>query len=167
MKQVANSLLQLATLRGYTPVKREINVQRLFDDIRQTMYGPLSEKRVILTTNASITSIWWQEDLIKSLILNLCYNALKACPDVGGVIRLEAHENVLSVADNGCGIAPEDLPKLTEPFFRIDKARSRGHGGVGLGLTLVKQIAQAHGADISIKSVVGAGTIVRVTFTSS
>jgi len=169
MKQIANSLLQLATLRDYTPVMGEIPISRLFDDVSKTMYDSLYEKGVRLTTKINADTMWGQEDLIRSLLLNLCYNAVKAC-ERGGIIELSArddwHETTLSVRDNGHGISPENLPKLTEPFFRVDKARSREHGGVGLGLTLVKQIADVHGANLAVESALGVGTKISIVFPS-
>jgi len=161
MKQIANSLLQLATLRDYTPVMGEISIRQLFDDVGKIMYDSLYEKAVRITYKIGASSVWGQEDLIKSLLLNLCYNAAKAC-ERGGNIELGARENgpyiTLYVRDNGHGIAPENLPKITEPFYRIDKARSREHGGVGLGLTLCKQIADVHGAKFTVESALGVGT---------
>ena len=169
--QMSGSLLQLATLRNYSPVKEEISVAKLFDDVALTMKGPLHEKQARLQLKVGADVVSGQEDLIKSLLLNLCHNALKACEDRVGVIVLEAAivegSTVLSVADNGCGIAPESLPQLTKPFYRVDKSRSRHLGGVGLGLTLCKQIADVHGAKMVIESTVGVGTIVQVTFTTS
>jgi len=169
MKQIANSLLQLATLRDYTPVVEEIPIRRLFDDVGKTMYDSLLEKKVTLKCKIGTDSLWGQEDLIRSLLLNLCYNAVKAC-EKGGIIELSARENwdyiILSVKDNGHGIAPENLHKLTEPFFRVDKARSREAGGIGLGLTLCKQIADVHGAKLIVESALGVGTMVSVTFTT-
>jgi len=168
MKQIANSLLQLATLRDYTPVIREISINRLFDEVGKTMYDSLYEKGVRITYKIEAGAIWGQEDLIKSLLLNLCYNAVKACEAGRGIIELGAiqHEQgvALYVRDNGSGISPEHLPKLTEPFFRVDKARSREHGGVGLGLTLCKQIADVHGAKLAAESALGVGTQVIVDF---
>ena len=101
-------------------------------------------------------------------MLNLCYNAVKACGETGGFIELAATAHdwlvTLSVRDNGRGIAKENLPKLTEPFFRVDKARTREQGGVGLGLTLCKQIADVHGAKLTVDSALGVGTKVTVIF---
>ena len=171
MKQIANSLLQLATLRDYTPVMKEIPIRRLFDEVGKTMYDSLYEKRVRLTYKINAETLYGQEDLVKSLLLNLCYNAVKACKEKIGQIELGALAQgphiTLSVRDNGHGIAPENLPKLTEPFYRVDKARSREHGGVGLGLTLCKQIADVHGAKLSVESAIGVGTKVSITFTTS
>ena len=69
----------------------------------------------------------------------------------------------LAVVDTGIGIPSQDLPRLTERFFRVDKARSRELGGTGLGLAIVKHIVQAHGGRLAIESTLGQGTTVRVT----
>jgi two-component system phosphate regulon sensor histidine kinase PhoR len=66
------------------------------------------------------------------------------------------------VADTGAGIPEKDLPRLTERFYRVDKARSRDLGGTGLGLAIVKHIVQAHGGELKITSAVNKGTTVTV-----
>ena len=164
MKSIAESLLKLATLRNYTPVTTEIPVMRLFEEVTQTLKVPL------ICKSSDVDFLRGQEDLIKSLILNLCSNAIKAySPESIGDICLEAEKRgdkvVISITDKGCGIAAEDMSKITEPFYRADKARTRAHGGVGLGLTLCKQIAEVHGAAMHIESAIGVGTTVSITFT--
>jgi len=74
------------------------------------------------------------------------------------------HDGMVEVAveDTGVGIPAQDLPRLTERFFRVDKGRSRALGGTGLGLAIVKHIVQAHGGELGISSAVGRGTTVRV-----
>jgi two-component system phosphate regulon sensor histidine kinase PhoR len=69
---------------------------------------------------------------------------------------------VLSVSDEGVGIAANDLPRIFERFYRADRARSRELGGTGLGLSIVKHIAQLHGGRVEAESVVGQGTTIRV-----
>jgi len=68
------------------------------------------------------------------------------------------------VTDTGIGIPAHEIPRLTERFYRVDKARSRELGGTGLGLAIVKHIVQAHGGTLHIESAVGKGTTVRVRF---
>jgi two-component system phosphate regulon sensor histidine kinase PhoR len=68
----------------------------------------------------------------------------------------------IAVADTGTGIAEKDLPRLTERFYRVDKARSRELGGTGLGLAIVKHIVQAHSGELKIESALNKGTTVRV-----
>ncbi|MCL2368292.1 MAG: HAMP domain-containing histidine kinase [Oscillospiraceae bacterium] len=171
MGTIANSLLDLATLRDYVPKMEEISIPGLFEEIRQTLAGALREKGVSLHCNHGVEHLEGQADLIKALLLNLCKNALAACTPNGGVIWLDAVQEegqiILSVRDTGCGIPAERLSQVTEPFYRADQARSRGAGGAGLGLTLCKQIAEVHGAKLGIESQVGAGTRVSVVFTNS
>jgi two-component system phosphate regulon sensor histidine kinase PhoR len=68
----------------------------------------------------------------------------------------------IAVADTGAGIPEKDLPRLTERFYRVDKARSRELGGTGLGLAIVKHIVQGHGGELKIESALNQGTTVRV-----
>ena len=175
MKNIANSLLELATLRNYEPVKEEISVRELFDDVSQSLYKLLRESNVNLfcEVDSNVDKIIGQEDLIKSLLVNLCTNAFKSFTANRGVIKLEAVKHAgnvkLSITDNGCGIAEEDVHKILEPFFRVDKSRNREQsgGGIGLGLTLCKRIAEVHSTQMSIKSVLGKGTTVDIIFTTS
>jgi len=212
MKNIANSLLSLATLRHYVPVTVEISVSKLFSDIAQTMEQSLRENDVQLICTSGTEVVKGQEDLIKSLLLNLCNNALQACVcenlrsgflhqpvctaadgghelkyelddshdcppppshiDIGkGIIRLEAAEQsghvIITITDNGCGIPEESLPRITEPFYRVDKSRNRQYGGTGLGLTLCSKIAEVHHAQMVVTSAAGKGTTVRITFTTS
>jgi len=155
LEEIANSLLQLAMLRDYVPERREVPLQDLFEDIAQTIEG--------IEYESDVDTIAWQEDLLKSLLLNLCFNAAKAGATT---IRMAVNGGTLSVTDNGCGIPKDALAKVTEPFYRVDAARNRKHGGAGLGLSLCKRIAEAHNAEMSIKSKVGEGTSVHITFTT-
>jgi two-component system phosphate regulon sensor histidine kinase PhoR len=99
---------------------------------------------------------------------NLLDNAIKYTPE-GGTVRVQAawlpsgREIELVVTDTGCGIPAEDLPRVAERFYRVDKARSRELGGTGLGLAIVKHIVQAHGGTFRIESRVGVGTTVRIS----
>jgi len=171
MKNIANSLLELATLRDYVPIKGEIQVVKLFGDIAGTLESSLHSRGIELTYHSEVDIINAQEDLIRSLLLNLCTNALKACAPGEGVVRLEARDGtegvVISVTDNGEGIPKASLDKVTEPFYRLDRSRNREYGGTGIGLALCNQIAAAHGAKMVIESELGIGTTVEVIFTIS
>lgn len=99
--------------------------------------------------------------LIEQALVNLIDNAIKYS-DPGAEIDITVHkhelETIISVKDQGCGIASEHLDRLFERFYRVDKARSRKLGGTGLGLAIVKHIAQAHGGSVSIRSVINEGS---------
>jgi signal transduction histidine kinase len=105
--------------------------------------------------------------LLESLIINLLDNAIKASKK-GSSVRLAAilenERAVLEIRDFGKGMPPQHLEKLTEPFYRIDKARSRSEGGAGLGLSLCSQIAELHKAQLVFSSEEGKGTTVRIVF---
>jgi len=166
MQKIANSLLELATLRNYTPVKTEIGLRKLFEDVTRSIWQ--GHPGVKLESETEVKYLHAQEDLIRSLILNLCYNAIKACDPADTLITLMAHRYgnkiVISVADNGSGISPENLKKIAEPFFRVDNVRNRAGGGVGLGLAICKQIAESHGATLAIESELDEGTTVKIEF---
>jgi signal transduction histidine kinase len=105
--------------------------------------------------------------LLRRVIDNVLENAHKYSPDPTSVIALRASASSkgdgrvdFAVEDRGMGVAPEDLPRLFTPFFRADRSRTRGTGGVGLGLTLAKRIVDAHRGDIRVASAAGAGTTV-------
>jgi signal transduction histidine kinase len=101
------------------------------------------------------------EDLLLQLLLNLLDNAIKYT-EAGGEVSVgweESGQQVrLWVCDTGVGIADEHLPHLFDRFYRVDKARSRAQGGVGLGLAINGWIVQAHGGSISVESSVGKGS---------
>ena len=104
-------------------------------------------------------------DLLLDLLCNLVQNAVKAgAPDAPVTVRCQegADTVMLEVADRGCGIPAEELARVTEPFYMVDKSRARKQGGSGLGLALCKRIAAAHGSDLQIQSTPGQGTTVRV-----
>jgi len=171
MKNIANSLLELATLRDYVPIKKDIRVSKLFNDIAGTLESSLNASGVELTYSSDVDTVYAQEDLLRSLILNLCTNAIKACIHGDCIIRLEARKRVdgivISVADDGEGIPKESLHKVVEPFYRLDKSRNREYGGTGLGLALCHQIAAVHEAKMVIESEQGRGTTVEIIFTTS
>ena len=107
------------------------------------------------------------EDLLVDLLYNLVHNAQKAAPKDGMVhvlcTRAPGGGVLLCVRDTGCGIPKEELCRVTEPFYMVDKSRARKAGGSGMGLALCQKIAALHGAQLRIESQTGVGT--RVSFT--
>jgi len=105
-------------------------------------------------------------DRLAQILINLLDNAVKFTPQGGRVtVAAEAEDGAveLRVADTGEGIPSTDLPRITERFYRVDKARSRELGGTGLGLAIVKHLVQAHGGELRIESELNHGTTVRFT----
>jgi two-component system phosphate regulon sensor histidine kinase PhoR len=105
-------------------------------------------------------------DRLRQVLINLVENAIKYTPEGGRVVvrAAPAADGMVAVAveDTGIGIPAPDIPRLTERFFRVDKARSRALGGTGLGLAIVKHLVQAHGGSLAITSTLGSGTTVTV-----
>ena len=102
-------------------------------------------------------------DLFESLLINLIDNAVKAGKE-GDSILLEATEGGISVTDHGKGIPEEEISRVTEAFYMVDKSRSKKAGGIGLGLALCSQIAALHHGRLHIESKVGQGTRVSILF---
>jgi len=113
-------------------------------------------------------SIRADPDRLSQILVNLIDNAVKYTPSGGRIIfdaQSLAHDQIgLKVTDTGQGIPPDDLARVTERFYRVDKARARVEGGTGLGLAIVKHLVQLHGGTLRIESEVGKGTTVEVVF---
>jgi signal transduction histidine kinase len=108
--------------------------------------------------------------LLRRALDNLLDNAAKysAGPTpVGLGCRVAGGAAIIEVRDHGIGIDTADLPRLFTPFFRTDRSRARGTGGVGLGLALVKRIVEAHGGAVEVESVPEQGTTVRIMLPST
>ena len=121
---------------------------------------------VTLRTPTAAPTVRGDADLLLDLLCNLVQNAAKASAPGAPVLVLCAQAGdavTLTVADRGCGIPPELIPRVTEPFFMVDKSRARRQGGSGLGLALCQRIAAAHGSALRIESEPGRGTRVSVT----
>ncbi|MFC2004765.1 ATP-binding protein [Chloroflexota bacterium] len=107
---------------------------------------------------------------IEQVISNLLTNAIRHTPSGGSItvsIRSEEGGTVISVADSGEGIAPQDLPHVFERFYRSGSSRSRKEGGTGLGLSIVKQMVEAHGGKVWVESKMGEGSIFSILLPSS
>jgi two-component system, OmpR family, phosphate regulon sensor histidine kinase PhoR len=142
-------------------------VRPLVDSVLELVSAKARDGEVALHAEVSETvTVLADHDRLLQILINLADNAVKYTP-AGGAVTLRAHATPegrveLSVSDTGIGIPRADLPRITERFYRVDKARSRELGGTGLGLAIVKHLVLAHGGDLAIDSEEGRGTIVRV-----
>ena len=102
---------------------------------------------------------------LEQALINVISNAINYT-NKGGKVTLsvgaEGNDVFFKIADTGIGISQEDLPRVFERFFRVDKARSRAAGGTGLGLAIAKGYVEAHGGTINIESTVGVGTTINI-----
>ncbi|WP_269792970.1 cell wall metabolism sensor histidine kinase VicK [Streptococcus mitis] len=130
-----------------------------FDQIR----GQDEEKKYELVRDYPITSVWIEIDTDKmtQVIDNILNNAIKYSPDGGKVtvtMKTTDDQMILSISDQGLGIPKQDLPRIFDRFYRVDRARSRAQGGTGLGLSIAKEIIKQHNGFIWAKSIYGKGS---------
>jgi two-component system phosphate regulon sensor histidine kinase PhoR len=144
-------------------------VNPLLTDHVDTMRPIAAKKRIELELRPapSVTEVFCDADAMHQILTNLLDNAIKYTPDGGKVIvgALPLGEDWVEiyVQDTGIGIPKEELPRLFERFYRVDKARSRELGGTGLGLAIVKHLVRAQGGEIRVQSEINSGS--RFSFT--
>ena len=127
------------------------------------MRGPDEEKKYELVRDYPITSVWIEIDTDKmtQVIDNILNNAIKYSPDGGKItvtMKTTDDQMILSISDQGLGIPKQDLPRIFDRFYRVDRARSRAQGGTGLGLAITKEIVKQHEGFIWAKSEYGKGS---------
>ena len=127
------------------------------------MRGPDEEKKYELVRDYPITSVWIEIDTDKmtQVIDNILNNAIKYSPDGGKItvtMKTTDDQMILSISDQGLGIPKQDLPRIFDRFYRVDRARSRAQGGTGLGLAIAKEIIKQHNGFIWAKSIYGKGS---------
>jgi two-component system sensor histidine kinase VicK len=110
-------------------------------------------------------TIFFDKDGLEQIILNIAGNAVKYTPEHGNVwinAFKESKKIIISIKDDGIGIPEEDMSRIFDRFYRVDKARTREMGGTGLGLSIAKQIAEAHESQIVVDSEVQKGTEIKI-----
>jgi two-component system phosphate regulon sensor histidine kinase PhoR len=166
---LVNDLLSLARLESKEANLQlaEIRLRDFLEGITRDWAKRLAGKnlRLELQVPDDFPTVHADERRLEEVVHNLLDNAVKYSHQNGRIVLNAGapdQEVVLSVCDEGVGIAPSDLPRIFERFYRADRARSRELGGTGLGLSIVKHIAQLHGGRVEAESVVGQGTTIRV-----
>ena len=142
-----------------------VSMDRLCAEAARISLPAMHAKDLSLVTQAEEGVLRGDPALLQTLLQNLLDNARKAS-EPGAVVVLEGRETEegyrLSVSDQGRGIPEEELGKITEAFYMVDKSRSRAEGGAGLGLALCREIAELHGGVLRFESQLGLGTKVTV-----
>lgn len=135
------------------------------DDFRPRAEG--KELRLTLEVDPDTPLLWLDQTRIRQIVGNLLENALLHTPEGGGIGVMAGPAAgggvAVSIRDSGPGIPAADLPYIFDRFYRVDPSRARASGGVGLGLTIARQLARAHGGDLVAASPAGAGTVFTLT----
>ena len=165
LKRLINDILSITKLEsGNSKLRVErVRLDKMASDICDMLEFQASEKNVTIykPSNAVPSHIMANPDSAEQMLINLIENAVKYNKE-GGIVRVNIYNQgskvALSIADTGIGIAKEDIPKLFERFYRVDKGRSRSMGGTGLGLAIVKYLLRTMGGTIEVHSTLGEGT---------
>lgn len=164
IERLSQKMMRLIVLRQNGELTlRPMSVPKLLEGVAASCAEQVRQRGLTLTVTCEKDVFPMEADLLTSLLLNLIDNAGKASQP-GGTIELCARGNVISVTDHGKGIPKEELDKITQPFYMVDKSRARKAGGIGLGLALADEIARLHHARLEFESEPGAGTIAKVVF---
>ena len=166
LSKMVKTLLDMSELR-ITVRDEKIMVDALVEEVLEDLEPLAAEKNVELIGKCKPVTMTGSDILIYRLVYNLVENAIKYNHPEGKVTVTTCQKEkkvILSVADTGSGIPGELRERVFEPFFRVDKSRSRELGGVGLGLALVHEIVKAHDGSISIKDNPSGGTVFEVVF---
>lgn len=167
LSNLARDLSEIARLEtGQLEMEKSaFNMKRLINDVVDSVEPQARERSITVKTSfeSKLPPVYGDPSQIRQVVVNLVDNAIKYSNEGGNVsIRLRSKRRrdfvEFSVRDQGVGVAKEDLARLTERFFRVDKSRSRSAGGTGLGLSIVKHILAAHGQELSVSSALGKGS---------
>ena len=167
MTQMTKTLLEMSELRT-VPCNDHIEIAPMIEEIF-TDLAPLAEKNGIILESTGDGTMTGSDTLIYRLLFNLTENAIRYNrPD--GMVRITVTEEekrlIIRVSDTGCGVPEQYRESIFQPFFRVDKSRSRENGGVGLGLSLVWEIVTLHGGEVCVEESSEKGTTIAVRLPS-
>lgn len=163
MTQMTKTLLEMSELRT-VPCNDRIEIAPMIEEIFADL-TPLAEKNGIILEGTGDGTMTGSDTLIYRLLFNLTENAIRYNrPD--GIVRITVTEEekrlIIRVSDTGCGVPEQYRESIFQPFFRVDKSRSRENGGVGLGLSLVWEIVTLHGGEVRVEESSEKGTTIAV-----
>lgn len=170
-EQLTKTVKTLLNMSELQTVARDdiIELDALIEEVTADLDPLAQEKNITLHTECEPVSMTGSDILIYRLVYNLTENAIKYNHSGGEVTvssKIRNDKIFITIADYGNGIPDDMKERIFEPFFRIDKSRSRALGGVGLGLSLVKEIVRVHGGSISVKDNSNGGTVFEVSFSA-
>lgn len=166
LHRMVEGLLDLARLEAdRSPLLRDaVAVGAIVQGVVEKLALRAREQDISLTCDCPphLPVIRGDGDRLAQSFTNLLDNAIRHTPPGGTIaVRAEAQPDaiIVTIRDSGEGIPPADLPRIFERFYQVDKSRQRRHSGAGLGLSIVRQVVEAHGGTIDVASVVGEGTV--------
>jgi len=173
LTDLVDALLTLARMDATKAdaTREEVNIAGLLEEIRDQFEVLATEKSQTLAVSSDHNvAVQTDRTLLRLALVNLVHNAIQHSPS-NSKISLAAvrrpRDVEISVSDSGQGIAPEYHEKIFEPFFRVDKARSRSGGGVGLGLAIAKRAIERNGGRILVESESNRGSVFRIELPSA
>lgn len=169
MMRIIEDLLTLSSIENKTSGKdvEQVNIVEMLGQIQQAAKELSQERHVIVFEKKTDAILMGYKQPLESVFMNLVSNAVRYTPEGGKITMKWVERNgkpQFSVSDTGIGIAREDIPRLTERFFRVDTARSRETGGTGLGLAIVKHVLDLHHAELQVRSKLYVGSTFTVVF---
>jgi signal transduction histidine kinase len=166
LESISFKLMDLIMLGKQKLTLKSEDISKICIEIEEILRPRLQIKNLNLIISVALCRANIEKELFKVLLTNLIDNAIKASSE-GAVIKLKAYINdakelVIDVEDQGTGIPEKDVARVLEPFFMVDKSRTRAHQGAGLGLAICSEIVKLHNGKINIESTVNVGTKVQV-----
>lgn len=163
LETMSHSLLRLFSLENEQPQMQRLSTLALAKSVEESMAYPMKQRQLVLELRVEDRTVMGERSLLEILLYNLLDNARKASQPGSKITLLGVRTPegfCFAVKDRGRGIPPEAIKRITEPFYMVDKSRSRAEGGAGLGLALSQRIAQLHGTQLHYESKLGRGTVV-------
>jgi PAS domain S-box-containing protein len=166
--RIINDLLDLSKIEAgrFELQNSPVSIAASFETCRRMVSDRAAAASIALDFRPTDLKVSADELRLEQVLLNLVSNAVKFTPDGGRVVvsatLTRSGEVMISVADSGIGMAPEDIPRALQPFGQIDNSLARPHGGTGLGLPLAQRLVELHGGTMTLDSQLGRGTTVTV-----
>ena len=165
LEKMTGSLLKLLSAEKAIDLQA-VPLGGLMESLRESCEDVLTQYQVNLEIACDDTVLLLDRNLMQCALVNLVQHAAKASRP-GQSVEVYVHGTSIQIIDHGKGIPQEDLPRILEPFYMVDKSRSKKQGGTGLGLALVNEIVKAHRGTLEIESTVNSGTTVTLSLPES
>ena len=165
LESLSFKLLDLMVVKNQELELKPVKIRWLAEDIKGMLTPSLKKLGIGLKVIVEDATLMLEPDLMKTVLLNLLDNGRKAIEGEGTLYLLGRREEegfAIYVRDTGKGIPKEELSRITEAFYMVDKSRARQQGGAGLGLSICQEIVKRHGGIMTFKSIQGKGTMVRI-----